>query len=172
MTDVDFFRAFAADTTVISGKSEYYYEYTRQSLDFSGLFSAESENDTQLKILHYHAPKGIKFITNESGNVHRVRFRGSLLMVRIGNPQSYPDVQRGNSVNDGIYESQLKPIIDSGGIPLEMANYNSRVSTGIRELEFGEADPLFLYPIGKSRVVNGIWMSYRMEIEHQTFFNP
>jgi len=121
MTNVDFFRAFAAD---VSTKAEaYYFEHSRE--DFANLYDADSAADTQIKMFHYTDPRGINVVTNESGAVEDVEYNGEILMLIKSDIDEVIDGQKGQDYDQGKYEGRVKALIENGGLIAEILAYNN-----------------------------------------------
>ncbi len=122
MTNVDFFRAFAADKTTVTAKNvAYYFEHSRT--DFANLYDADSQTDDQIKMFHYS--KTIVVETNESGYVEGVRYTGDLLMLLKSDLDEVLDVQKDGDAVDGKYELYVKDMIEDGAILKLIIDYNS-----------------------------------------------
>ena len=121
-TNVDFFRAFAADITTVTAKTvEYYFEHSRE--DFANLFDADSEDDDQIKMFHY--TDSIDLIKNESEFVEGVTYKGSILMLLKSDLDEVLDTQKDVEKEDGKYELYVKPMIDNGGVLKQIVDYNA-----------------------------------------------
>lgn len=120
-TNVDFFRAFCADTTY---KDEaYYFEHSREELDYSNLFDADSAEDSQVKCFHY--TQGIDPLINESGGNEGRTYRGTLVFILKSDFDGVIDVQQGVGVNDGKYTKHVKDLIQGAeSVAEEIAEYN------------------------------------------------
>lgn len=122
-TNVDFFRSFAEDT---SGTKEcYYFEHSRDELDFSNLYDAESPEDDQLKIVHFTNPRGVNVLVNDSSKVEGVMYRGAVFALYKSDLDQTLDVQAGNEKSDGKYEKYVKCLIENGGVLAEIADFNA-----------------------------------------------
>lgn len=119
MTNVDFFRAFAADTT---DKLAYYFEHSRVELDFSNLYGADSADDTQVKMFHYTVKPTPR--KNESGRIEGTDYEGSIFFVIKSDLDEVIDTQVNTDSSDGKYELRVKQLIDEGGIADQICKYN------------------------------------------------
>ena len=121
MTSVDFFRAFAADTTTVASKKvAYYFEHSRE--DFANLYDADSPEDDQIKMFHY--THDIQVEQSESGSVTGVRYAGEITVVIKSDLDETIDVQKDTEKADAKYELRIKPMIEDGGIIAEIIEYN------------------------------------------------
>lgn len=121
-TNVDFFRAFAADKTTLTAKNTaYYFEHSRE--DFANLYDADSADDDQLKMFHYTTT--IEVLKNESNYVEGVRYRGEILCLKKSDMDEVLDVQRDTHKDEGKYEKYIKPLIENGGVLKQIIDYNA-----------------------------------------------
>lgn len=120
MTNVDFFRAFSQDTTYKA--SEYYFEHSREELDFSNLY--DGKDSFPVKIFHYTTE--IEQITNESGRSEGVQFEGSFYAIVSADLDEMIDTQEDNPASNGKYELHVRDLVDfATSISTEIRNYNN-----------------------------------------------
>ncbi len=171
MTNVDFFRAFAAyvdpyplpERTKPFKSSPYYFEHNREALDYANIFSADEDDEEKSEytkyIFHFTEPNGIKLRNNGSGKIESIEYSGRLLIVEPSDTQKPIDVQGGEAA-EGRYELHAKPMIDGGGVMQQIADYNNLTINEYQlELLPGEEVYGILGMHG-----DGIWMGYRLTI--------
>lgn len=121
MTNVDFFRQFAA-STIENVKVAYYFEHGRQSRVDANLFDG---TETQVKMFHY--TRDIIDRSNEMNTVLGVEYRGTIYCIVKSDLDDLvdKDEQVGQSViKNGKYDKHVKPLIDEGGILSEIRRFN------------------------------------------------
>jgi hypothetical protein len=156
MTNVSFFRAFAADTTTVTAKNtEYYFEHSRE--DYSNLYDGESPDDDQIKMFHY--TDDIDVIKNESNRVEAVEYKGSVLMLVKSGMDEVIDVQMGGEKEKGKYELYVKPMIEGGGIVKYIIDYNS--CTDVHDLDITDIKEVYNMIDFNG---DGIWFKYTLKI--------
>ncbi len=159
MTSVDYFRAFAADTS--SKTRAYYFEHSREDLDFSNLFDADGPEDDQLKMFHF--TDSIDPEVNESGSVEGVRYTGQILALKKGDmANEVIDVQKGGDKADGKYEKRVKALIEDGGLVAEIVTFNECSTTYQKEISFSDLKEVYnLFDFNG----DGIWFRYEIFIK-------
>lgn len=156
MTNVDFFRAFAADITTVTAKTvDYYFEHSRG--DFANLYDADSETDDQIKMFHY--TDSIDLNVNDSNYVESVSYKGSILMLLKSDLDGVIDVQKEVDKEDGKYELYVKPMIDGGGVAKQIIDYNS--CTDVHELSISDIKELYnMFDVN----ADGLFFKYELKI--------
>ena len=140
MTNVDFFRDFAADTT--SKKNVYYFEHSRETLDFSNLFDADSAEDDQLKIFHF--TDSIEVELNEAGDlVVGVKYSGKILALIKSDLDETVDTQKNTKSEDGKYEKRVKELIEDGGVIAEIISFNNCDTDYDKEISFSDLKEVY-----------------------------
>jgi len=155
-TNVDFFRAFAADVTTVTDKNvAYYFEHSRE--DFANLYDADSEEDDQIKMFHY--TNEIEVVKNESSSVDGVKYTGEILMLLKSDLDQTIDVQKGVAVDDTKYELYVKGMIEDGGVIKKIIDYNS-CNTNY-EISFSGIKEVYnIFDFN----ADGIWFKYELYI--------
>jgi hypothetical protein len=166
VTNVDFFRSFAEDTTYKS--DPYHFEHDRESLDFSNLFESTeqdeaalaSDDDQQIKMFHFTSNNGIIPDINESGGFEGIRYRGEILVLKKSQIDEVIDVQKGVEKEDGKYEKRMKPLLDTTtGFFAEISEYNS-CNLGY-DLKFVSATEVYNW---FDENMDGLWLKYDLYI--------
>lgn len=123
-TNVSFFRDFAEDKKTVTAKNtEYYFEHSRESLDYSNLFDTDREDDDQIKMFHF--TRSIDVIKNDSSYVKGVKYSGSIYMLLKSDIDETIDVQKGVDSEEGKYELYVKSMIENGGLIKQIIDFNS-----------------------------------------------
>jgi hypothetical protein len=162
MTNVDFFRAFAASEDATVKTDVYYFEHNREALDFANIVTASEEGDIQRKIFHFTTK--IDPLQNESGNTWAVDYSGALLVLIPSDPMQAPDVQNNQAANDGRYEAIVKDMIDEGGVMAEIYNFNNLDGYN-HDLRMYDVEEVY----GDLAIHgDGIMFKYDIRIEHDT----
>ena len=164
MTNVDFWRSFAANTDSSVKSIQYYFEHNRESLDFANLLKAEGPDDRQYKIIHFTNPNGIIPQINEHGGLTAMRYLGTVLILVPANAKGVIDVQAGTDEDKGRYTENVKPMIDNGGVLAQVQNFNMLTSTQ-HLLRLSDVREIFGI-LGLNG--DGIMFKYDLKIEHDT----
>lgn len=136
MTSVDVLRAFAEDTATHSSGEAYYFEHSREDWDFSNLFDADSEDDDQVKMMHFTS--SIVPERSESNTVTAMRYSGEILALIKSDLDETVDVQKGVDKDDGKYERRVKALIDGGGIFEEILEFMRCHASYDHEISFSD----------------------------------
>lgn len=164
MTNTDFFRAFAADTSLV--KNEAYF-FVHDDDDYNESKLVQPSSSFNRYMFHYDQPN-IPLDRNESNNVHQVFYRGGLFVVEADDVYASVDGVRSGDYTDGLYERIVRSMIESGGINKLLSDFQCLNST---------YNPVLYTPKNMSAIYHrhfgqftgtGIWMTYEMRIRHQT----
>lgn len=147
MTNVDFLRTFCES-------KGYYFEHSRESLDFSNLFD---EAESGLKIFHYTSEINP---VHTYGKVSNMTYKGRILALYKSSIDQTIDVQRQVEKEDGKYELYIKDLIDNGGLVDEMLVYNNCEDSKV-DVNFSSVKEVYNMFDWNG---DGIWISYEMTI--------
>jgi (2Fe-2S) ferredoxin len=122
MTNVDFFREFAA-LVVENVKPAYFFEHGRQSRVDANLFD---EDDNRIKMFHYTR----EFVerANQVGTVLGVEYRGTIYTVVKSDLDDLVDkeiIEDDEPVKDGKYDKHVKPLINGGSLFKLIRSFNN-----------------------------------------------
>lgn len=140
MTNVDFFSGFAAfqdsdPVTYIPVKSEvYHFEHDTELQEASVFMSDVDYSDTQKKMFHFTNPNGIRPVINDAGRETAVEFSGSCLVLVRANIEENIHVQNGTDASESRYSTNVKPMVDKGGIIKEIRNYAEHLNKAALDL--------------------------------------
>lgn len=156
MTNVDFFRGFADDTTYKA--NEYYFEHSREELDFSNLYDGEDSNP--IKMFHY--TDDFTPFVNETGRQEGVEYTGGCFFLVSADLDEVIDTQRETAPSDGKYESHVKDLIQfATGMTGELTLYNN--CTEEVELEMSGSQEIYNQ---FDNNLDGVLINYTMYIKN------
>jgi hypothetical protein len=117
MTNVDFFREFAANTEIKD--SEYFIEHTRIRKWDANLY----DGDDNLPVKMFHYTLSIQPIVNDVFTLTHMEYRGSIFCLVKSDLDDLVDKDvSGNKT--GKYDTHVKPLIDAGGIIALINKFN------------------------------------------------
>jgi len=175
MTNVDFFRDFAAETTMATVKTDaYYFEHDTEMQAIGNFMQSTGTNDTQKKMFHFTYPEGIIPIQNDSDNTTGVKYRGECLVLVQADPGLPVDVQGGIAENTGRYTANIKDMVDQGEILRQLREYATQLN--ITALAAGGDNTYYTIRIQSVTEVygqmgfygDGIAFKYELTIKHDT----